>query len=139
VLYQEIRQKRGFTGSDQTIRRYVRPFRTITTALPVPATAPKTHHIAQWIMTDPANLDPDDQARLDAISQRSPAIQALIGHMRGFATMMRKLTGTRDLPQWIASVQTNDLAQLRQRHPSDLAAVTNGPSLSYSSGPSKDT
>jgi transposase len=137
VLYQEIRQ-RGFTGSDQTVRRYVRPLRTITTALPVPAAAPKTRHVAQWIMTDPANLDPDDQARLDAISQRSPAIQALIDHVRGFATMMRKLTGTRDLPQWIASVQTSDLNGLRsfangiQR---DLAAVTNGLSLSYSSGP----
>jgi hypothetical protein len=137
VLYQEIRQ-RGFTRSDQTVRRYVRPFRTITTALPVPAAAPKTRHVAQWVMTDPANLDPDDQARLDAISQGSPAIQALIGHVRGFATMMRNLTGTRDLPQWIASVQTSDLNGLRsfangiQR---DLAALTNGLSLSYSSGP----
>ena len=52
--------------------------------------------------------------------------------------MMRKLTATRDLPQWIASVQTSDLNGLRsfangiQR---DLAAVTNGLSLSYSSGP----
>jgi Transposase len=68
------------------------------------------------------------------------AIQALIGHVRGFAAMMRKLTGTRDLPQWTAGVQTSDLNGLPnfangiQR---DLAAVTNALSLSYSSGPVK--
>ena len=67
--------------------------------------------------------------------------EGLLGthNVRGFATMMRNLTGTRDLPQWIASVQTSDLNGLPtfangiQR---DLAGVTNGLSLSYSSGPS---
>ena len=137
VLYHEIRQ-RGFTGSDQTVRRYVRPFRATIAAPPVHAATPKTRHVARWIMTDPTNLDPDDQAQLDAISQRSPAIRALIGHVRGFATMMRKLTGTRDLPQWISQVQASDLAGLRTFANSiqrDLAAVTNGLSLPYSSGP----
>jgi transposase len=137
VLYQEIRQQ-GFAGSDQTVRRYVRPFRATTTGLPVRTAAPKTRHVARWIMTDPANLDPDDKAKLDAISQHSPAIRALIGHVQSFAAMMRKLTGTRDLPQWIKQVTASDLAGLRsfadgiQR---DLAAVTNGLSMPYSSGP----
>ena len=136
VLHHEIRQM-GFTGTDQTVRRYVRPFRTTITAPPARAATPKTRHVARWIMTDPANLDPDDQIQLDAISERSPAILSLIGHVRGFATMMRKLTGIRDLPQWIESVQASALDGLRsfangiQR---DLAAVTAGLSLPYSSG-----
>jgi hypothetical protein len=45
-------------------------------------------------MTDPANLNADDKALLDAISTRSPAIRALVGHVRAFATMMRRLTGS---------------------------------------------
>jgi hypothetical protein len=44
VLYQEIRQ-RGFAGCDQTVRRYVRPFRATTTALPVRTAAPKTRAV----------------------------------------------------------------------------------------------
>jgi transposase len=89
-------------------------------------------------MTDPANLDPADKAQLDAISDRSPAIRALICHVRGFATMMNKLTGGRDLPQWIKHVHHSDLAGLRTFANSiqrDLAAVTAGLSLPYSSGP----
>jgi transposase len=137
VLHNEIRQQ-GFTGSDQTVRRYLRPFRTTIAAPPARPATPKTRHVARWIMTDPANLAADDQTRLAAISQRSPAIQALIDHVRDFAAMMRKLTGARDLPQWIVRAGSSGLDGLRsfatniQR---DLAAVTAGLSLPYSSGP----
>jgi hypothetical protein len=60
-------------------------------------------------MTNPANLDPNDKAQLDAIGQRSAAIRTVIGHVRRFATMMRTLSGTRDLPQWIRDVEASDL------------------------------
>lgn len=89
-------------------------------------------------MTDPANLNADDAAQLAAISDRSPAIRALIGHIRSFATMMRKLTGARDLPQWIDQVQADELPGLRAFANSiqrDIAAVTAGLSQPYSSGP----
>jgi transposase len=88
-------------------------------------------------MTNLANLDPNDKAQLDAISQRSAAIGAVIGHVRRFATMMRTLSGARDLPQWIRQVEA-DLPGLRPFTTSiqrDLAAVTAGLSLPYSSGP----
>jgi transposase len=137
VLYQEIRQL-GFTGSDKTVRRYVHPFRASITAPPPIAVPPKARHVARWIMTDPANLNADDKALLDAISTRSPAIHALVGHVRAFATMMRRLTGVRDLPQWIHRVQTDDLPGLQAFANSiqrDIAAVTAGLSQPYSSGP----
>jgi transposase len=98
VLYQEIRQL-GFTGSDKTVRRYVHPFRATITAPPPIAAPPKARHVARWIMTDPDNLTADDKALLNAIRTRRPAINALVGHVRAFATMMRGLTGVRDLPQ----------------------------------------
>jgi transposase len=116
----------------------VHPFRATTTAPPPIAVPPKARHVARWIMTDPANLKPDDKALLDAISTRSPAIHALVGHVRAFATMMRRLTGVRDLPQWIHQVQADELPGLRAFANSiqrDIAAVTAGLSLPYSSGP----
>jgi transposase len=89
-------------------------------------------------MTDPANLAAADQTRLAAISQRSSAIYALIDHVRDFAAMMRKLSGARDHPQWIARAGSSGLDGLRSLATNiqrDLSAVTNGLSLPYSSGP----
>jgi len=133
VLHNEIRQQ-GFTGSSQTVRRYVRPFRATTAAPAARPATPKARHVARWNMTDPA----DDQTKLEAISQRSPAVQALCGYARDFAAMMHKLTGVRDLPQWIARAEPSGLGALRAfaiNIRRDLAAVTNGLSLPYSSGP----
>ena len=137
ALCHEIRTL-GYVGTDQTVRRYLRPFRATITAPPIATVPPKPRHVARWIMTDPNNLDPDDKVRLDQISHRSPAIRAVISHVRGFATMMRKRTGARDLPQWIHQVQADDLPGLRPFTNSiqrDLAAVTAGLTLPYSSGP----
>jgi hypothetical protein len=66
-------------------------------------------------MTDPANLPTDDQTTLATVSQRSTAIHALIGNVRDFAAMMHKLTGVRDLPQWILSRQGNRPSLLDHR------------------------
>jgi transposase len=93
-------------------------------------------------MTNPANLSADDQARLDAILDRSPALKSLAEHVRTFAAMMHKRTGNKQLPQWIDRVEADDLPGLRSfingiRR--DLAAVTAGLSLPYSSGPVEGT
>jgi transposase len=136
TLHQEIRQL-GFTGSDKTVRRYLQPFRVTIVAPPVAPAPPKTRHVARWLVTDPANLDPDDKTRLDAICDRSPAISALAGHVRDFATMMRKLAG-RELPQWIERVEGDPLPGLHtftNGIKRDLAAVTAGLTLPWSSGP----
>ncbi|MER7009699.1 hypothetical protein ABT297_42580, partial [Dactylosporangium sp. NPDC000555] len=59
-------------------------------------------------MSDPAKLKAEDQHKLEVIRQRSPALDALVGHVQDFADMMRKLRGAR-LPQWIAAVLASDL------------------------------
>ena len=110
----------GFTGSDKTVRRYVQPFRATITAPPVGPQPPKARHVARWIMTDPDNLDRRRHRPTPAIIDRSPTIAALVGHVRDFATMMRKRTGVRDLPQWIDKARCRRAArpaQLHQRHP----------------------
>jgi hypothetical protein len=89
-------------------------------------------------MTDPDNLDAEDAEQLRAIIDRSPKIAALVGHVRDFATMMRKRTGARDLPQWIDKANADEPTGLRSFTNgirTDLTAVTNGLSLPYNSGP----
>jgi transposase len=141
ALYAQLREQ-GFRGSIQTLRRYLQPLRPIEGStrrhLPAPnaPAPPKPRRVAKWIMSDPAKLKAEDQHKLDVIRRRSPALDALAGHVQDFADMMHKLRGSR-LPQWIATVLASELAELRsfanglQR---DLAAVTAGLTLPWSSG-----
>ncbi|MET7403565.1 ISL3 family transposase [Dactylosporangium sp. NPDC005572] len=141
TLYAETREQ-GYRGSVQTLRRYLQPLRPVEGGtrrrLPAPNTPPppKPRRVAKWIMSDPVKPKTDDQHKLDVIRERSPALDALVGHVQDFADMMRKLRGAR-LPQWIAAVLASDLAPLHsfakglQR---DLAAVTAGLTLPWSSG-----
>ena len=87
--------------------------------------------------TDPEHLDPDDDSRLSAIVERSPKLAAVARHVRDFAAIMRGRTGARDLRQWIERVEAEALTGLQSfvnGIRADLAAVTNGLSLPYSSG-----
>jgi transposase len=136
-LFTEITAQ-GFTGSVKTVRRYLQPFRATMTAPPAAPAPPKPRHVTCWIMTKPGNLDPDDRDRLAAIIARSPALQSLAEHVRAFAEMMTGRTGEQHLQGWIDQVLTTDaLAGLRSFANGlrrDLAAVTAGLSLPYSSG-----
>jgi hypothetical protein len=101
VLHTELTQ-RGWTGSPQTVRRYVRPF-CQALAAPGPAPAvPKPRQITRWLLTRPDHFQPDEQARLSGIRARCPHIDAPAGHVTAFAQMMTRLTGSRDLETWLA-------------------------------------
>ena len=136
ALHAELRE-RGWAGSVQTVRRYVRPFRQAAAA-PDPAPAvPKTRQITRWLLTRPGHLQPDEQAQLQAIRARCPHIDALAGHVTAFAEMMTARTGSRDLEAWLAAVEADDRSGLRSlaagiRH--DQQAVTNGLTLPWNSG-----
>ncbi|MGH3094828.1 MAG: ISL3 family transposase, partial [Streptosporangiales bacterium] len=136
ALHAEI-TARGFTGSVQAVRRYVRPFRTMLAAPPPAPPVPKTRQITRWLLSDPDRLQPDEQAQLDDIHARCPHLQALAGHVTAFATMMTGRTGDRDLDGWLTRVEADEQSGLRSfavgiRH--DHQAVTNGLTLPYSSG-----
>jgi transposase len=136
ALHAELRE-RGWAGSEQTVRRYVRPFRQALAA-PEPAPAvPKTRQITRWLLTRPDHLQPDEQAQLQAIRARCPHIDALAGHVTAFAEMMTARTGTRDLEAWLAAVEADEQAGLRSLAAgirNDQQAVTNGLTLHWNSG-----
>ena len=130
-------EQRGWAGSEQTVRRYVRPFR-LALAAPDPAPAvPKTRQITRWLLTRRDHLQADEQAQLEAIRARCPHIDALAGHVTAFAEMMTARTGSRDLEAWLAAVEADDQAGLRSFATgirNDMQAVINGLTLHWNSG-----
>jgi len=136
ALHAELREQ-GWAGSEQTIRRYVRPFRQALAA-PDPASAvPKTRQITRWLLTRPDHLQAGEQAQLQAIRARCPHIDTLAQLVTAFAEMMTARTGSRDLETWLAAVEADDQAGLRSLAigiRNDQQAVTNGLTLHWNSG-----
>lgn len=136
VLYREIHAD-GYRGSEQTVRRYLRPFRATRIAPPAVPEPPKVRHLSGWIMTDPDHLDPSDQVRLKDARNRCPHLDALAGHVSEFAKILTGLHGNR-LDCWIEQVDADDLPALHSFTTglkSDHAAVVNGLTMTHNSGP----
>jgi hypothetical protein len=76
TLYAEL-PALGFTGSVQTVRRYLRPLRatapTTPYTVPLRPAVPKPRQVVRWIMTEPDKLDPDEQAPTHRRTRRVPA------------------------------------------------------------------
>ncbi|RDI63523.1 transposase IS204/IS1001/IS1096/IS1165 family protein [Nocardia pseudobrasiliensis] len=97
---------------------------------------PSVRRVAGWIMSDPARLDPEHRQRLEAILDMSPELTALVGHIRGFATIMTELRG-REMEKWMTAVETDDLPALHsfvRGLRRDHDAVTAGLTLPWNSG-----
>ncbi len=124
ALHTEL-QARGWTGSVQAVRRYVRPFRA-TTAAPLPQPAlPKARQITSWLLRHPENLSDDEQAHLPAIRARCPHIDALAGHVTSFAEMMTRRSGDEDLEDWLSAALCQE--------PWTLSSMCTSPSTAFNS------
>jgi transposase len=135
-LYDEILAQ-GFTGGVQIVRRYLRRFRTTPTASAERPTQIKARQVTTWIMQEPTSLEADEHESLRRVLDRCPELNALAGHVRDFAEMMRDLRGDR-LVQWMDGVQADDLPDLHSFVTGvrrDQDAVVAGLTLRWSSGP----
>jgi transposase len=134
-IHAELAQ-RGWTGSPQTVRRYVHLLRKTGPAVtPAPA-VPKTREITRWLLSRPASLDDGDQARLAAVRARCPHLDSLAGHIRDFAEMMTRRQGLLALEDWLTRVEADDQPDLHSLAAGirrDQDAVTAGLALPYSS------
>lgn len=138
ALHAEI-TARGYTGSDQQVRRFIRPFRDLAPGTPAqaPAAIPSARAITSWLMTSPANLTGDDAAALAAVTAACPHLAELSGHIRAFAGMITSRTGTAQLDAWLAAADASSLPPLHTLANGirkDYAAVRNALTLPYSSG-----
>jgi len=128
----------GFTGSVQTVRRWLHPLRTTTPDSPRSArpAVPKPRRITRWIMTDPQHLSADEQAQLTGALASCPELQAIASHVRDFADLISKHRGDR-LPDWMLRVQADNLPALHSLVTGlrrDLDAVTAGLTMTWNSG-----
>ena len=134
-IHAELAQ-RGWTGSPQTVRRYVHLLRQAGAAVtPAPA-VPKTREISRWLLSRPGSLDDGDQARLAAVRAGCPHLDALAGHIRDFADMMTRRQGLLALEDWLTAVEADDQPELHSLATGirrDQQAVTAGLALPYSS------
>ncbi|MEU7864317.1 hypothetical protein [Nonomuraea sp. NPDC049141] len=141
-LTREIRAQ-GYTGSPQTVRRYLHPLRDSAPTAHAPSSAPTIREATRWITCHPDRLTPDDQAKLTDLRALSPRLNATAGHVAAFAQMMTTLTGTsQNLQTWMAAVDADDLPALRSFTRSirrDLDAVVNGLTLPPAQAPSRAT
>jgi transposase len=138
VLHAEITAQ-GYTGCDQQVRRFVRPFRDLPPGTPAqaPPAIPSARKITTWLMTSPGALAADDAAALAAVTAACPHLRQLQASIRSFCDMITGLTGRKDLDAWLAAAEASSLDQLRsfaRGIRKDHAAVLNGLSLPYSSG-----
>jgi len=136
VLHAEL-QARGWRGSAQAVRRYVRPFRRQAAAPPPAPAVPKARQITRWLLSRPDHLQPGEQDQLAAVQDRCPHLDALAGHVRSFAEMMTGRHGDRQLEDWLTTVEADDQPHLHSFAAgirTDQQAVTNGLTLPYSSG-----
>jgi transposase len=145
ALHAEMTATQGWTGSVQAVERYVRQFRGADgrsragrnpLQAPPAAPPPKTREVTRWLLTRPDNLDPADQARLDAATAQCPHLDDLARHVRSFAKIMARRQSLLELEDWLAGAEASDLPQLRSFARGirrDQQAVTAGLSLPYSS------
>ncbi|WP_433382017.1 transposase [Streptosporangium sp. CA-115845] len=130
-------RERGYRGSRRTARRYLEPLRAAVTTPDPPPPPPTVRETTRWITSHPDHLTNEENTRLKAILTRSPHLSALAGYVTAFAQMMSERSGQTDLKAWLATVDADDIPQLRsfaRGIERDLDAVTNGLSLPYSSG-----
>jgi hypothetical protein len=89
------------------------------------------------MLTNPARLDPAGAAALQAIRARCPELNALTGHVTGFAKILTGRHGGR-LDTWMAAVDADpgqlDLQSFTTGIRQDYQAVRNGLTLPWSSG-----
>jgi transposase len=103
-----------------------------------PGEAPPTvRDVTNRLCRRPDDLTGDERPKLKAILGRCPELQAASGQARAFAAMTTNVTG-QHLPLWITiarDVGLPGIAPFAKGLEHDLDAVTNGLTMSWSSGP----
>jgi transposase len=135
TLYREITEQ-GFGGSYAIVRRFVEQYRSRPdlTSLPRP---PSVRQVTGWICRHPDNLVSRDTEQLQKILGRCPELESAVELVPSFADMMTHLHGER-LAAWIIAAEQAALPGISRFATglnADIAAVTAGLSLPFSSGP----
>jgi transposase len=135
ALHAEITQL-GYRGSLRTVYRYLQPLRA-GTAPATPPSALKIGEVTSWLLRREEDLDPRQQQLPASLRGHRSQLDRLAEHVTSFAKMMTKRTGEQQLAGWLDRADADDQPELHTFAKGirlDLAAVTAGLTLPYSSG-----
>jgi transposase len=133
TLHAEV-TARGYAGTYATVSAFLRPLRK---PRPAPPSGPRPRDVARWLLSKPGSLTGEEQASLSQARERCPHLDALHGHVRGFARLMQDRAGEARLDDWLAAAEASGLPSLLSFAHGiriDHAAVLSGLSLPWSSG-----
>jgi transposase len=126
----------GYRGSRKTVRTWLHPLRGRVAPKPV-SIAPTVRQVTGWLTRHPDRLTEDERLHLKQVLVRSPMLTAAHRQVGEFAVILT--TGRGDhLDAWLHDIDTTGAAALRgfaRGLRTDLAAVTAGLTLPFSSGP----
>ncbi|GLL05136.1 ISL3 family transposase [Dactylosporangium matsuzakiense] len=134
-LLDEIR-RRGFTGAERTLRRYLITIRGTPSTPPAPPPPPSSRTITTWIMRPPAKLPPDDVTALAAACDACSELATIRDVARSFANLLRT-RGGRHLTAWADQAEHCGIPQLQAFASGlrkDWNAVVAGLTTAWSSG-----
>ena len=100
----------------------------------------KIREVTSWLRRRAEDLDPRQQQLLADLRSHCAQLDRLADHVTSFAKMMTKRTGEQELAGWLERPEADNQPELHTFAKSirqDLAAVTAGPTLPYSSGPTE--
>jgi transposase len=133
-LFNEVKAL-GYDGSYAVVRSYldrIRPGKA-----PLGDAPPTVRDVTNWLCRRPDDLTDDERPKLKAVLDRCPELDTASAQVRAFAAMITDLTG-QNLPQWMAAARDAALpgiASFAKGLEHDIDAVTNGLTMSWSSGP----
>src|SRR5262249_53216702 len=117
--------------------RYLQPLRAGTDPAALTPSVLTIGEVTSWLLRRPEDLNPRQQQLLASLRGHCAQLDRLAEHVTGFAKMMTKRTGEQHLAGGLERVDPDahpdrptSPAGIRQ----DLAAVTAGLTLPYSSG-----
>ena len=135
-IHAELRQ-RGWTGSPQTVRRYVHLLQAGGPAVTPPRPCRKPARSPAGCCHAPAASTTATRPGSPRSRAGCPHLDALAGHIRDFAGMMTRLQGLLALEDWLTRVEADDQPELHSLAAGirrDQEAVTAGLALPYHSG-----
>ncbi|MFE3781955.1 ISL3 family transposase [Amycolatopsis sp. NPDC059090] len=100
-----------YEGSEQTVRRYLRPFREMLTPPPAPPAVPKIRKVTGWLLRRPENLGNGEQRQRADTRSRCLHLDRLAEHVKTFATMMVQRPGE-NLGTWLSTAESDEQPDL---------------------------
>lgn len=137
LLWQEI-QSQGFSGSIQTLYRFVRALRQDAGSLPAPGVADRVSvQKVTWLIARPyERLKAEERTDLQALCQESQELATLHRLAQSFGQIVRKREGHR-LGDWMRQVKEShfrDVKRFAAGLQRDQEAILSGLTLVYSNG-----